>query len=89
MQFLLYSIYNLGCTKNVIFSCERCEHPGIGAYFSFREGRQRIVICENNSIKGMKSNLIHELLHAYDFCRVVYHKFRINSNYLSMTNRLM
>ena len=33
-------------------------------------GKGNVTICENNTLRGLKSNITHELVHAYDYCRV-------------------
>merc|ERR1711943_83757 len=69
IQFLLYSLYKKGCTKNINIECKPCDREDIGAYFSMENGKGNVTICENNTLRGLKSNITHELVHAYDYCR--------------------
>ena len=70
IQFLLYSFYKSGCTKKVNFECTRCEDPNISAFFRIDQGQPKVVICENNSLRAIKHTITHELVHAFDYCRV-------------------
>jgi hypothetical protein len=73
------SIRRLGCGgDSIVFDCEECgavEEGGIpaSAFFQVGNGQGRVVVCQDriyNSQKSLRENVLHELIHAYDYCRV-------------------
>lgn len=74
VQYLLKSIRRLGCTRQIPFVIKHCEEYGDSpAHFVVDEEGPKVVICENrvgNRPADLKKYVKHELIHAYDFCRV-------------------
>jgi len=72
IKYLMIGLEKTGCSipKN-FFQCRPCasEENQFGAIFSPNEG---IMICEDRigEVKSLQNAVIHELIHAYDFCRV-------------------
>ncbi|XP_057314193.1 mitochondrial inner membrane protease ATP23 homolog [Hydractinia symbiolongicarpus] len=76
VKVLLDGLKKLGCDmgfeeKNIV--CEPCN-PKL--YAAFDIDKKVVVVCENNLLnqKFMDDVLTHELIHAYDVCRVKFDK---------------
>eukprot|EP00794_Sanderia_malayensis_P007398 gene7400-8218_t len=75
VKFMLNAMEKLGCKfefdKHLV--CEPCSEKVLGG---FDPERKQVVMCDNNvsSQKLMNQTLTHELIHAYDICRVKYNK---------------
>ncbi|XP_065667299.1 mitochondrial inner membrane protease ATP23 homolog isoform X4 [Hydra vulgaris] len=74
VKILMDGLLKLGCAtsaehKNIV--CEPCTPKLVAA---FDTEKNQIVICENDLFnqKFMDDVLTHELIHAYDVCRVKY-----------------
>lgn len=73
------AVSEVGCPlEEHHFSCEPCDSTAT-AYFDSTRG---IVLCQNNisNEKDLENNLIHEMIHAYDWC-----KFKIDQTNIKHT----
>ena len=71
------AIRNKGCGDKFEIKCENCKEIGIGDQgASFYDPTENlIVLCEDRvrlSTREVIVNTSHELVHAFDFCRVRY-----------------
>ena len=76
VKFMLDHLKKIGCDTgieegNVL--CEPCDGKLLGG---FDPDRKEVVLCENTIYNQgcMDTVLTHELIHAYDYCRVNYEK---------------
>jgi len=75
VKFMVNALERLGCNfaieKHV--ACEPCGDKVIGG---FDPDKKQIVMCENNIANQsiMNQVMTHELIHAFDVCRVRYEK---------------
>ncbi|XP_057312834.1 mitochondrial inner membrane protease ATP23 homolog isoform X1 [Hydractinia symbiolongicarpus] len=74
VQFMLSQLKALGCEislENKRLLCEPCDSKLFGG---FDPDAKEVILCENNLSSQEQYNTIltHELVHAYDVCRVKY-----------------
>ena len=81
VKFVKDKMEELGCSTNnnevFAFKCVKCNNRNvIGSFHRREDGKKELFICEDNvedfglGKKSVRRAVLHELIHAYDTCRV-------------------